>query len=100
MLAALGLLTIVVLLAVIISKKMTPLLALIAVPMVAALIGRESHHRFVELPKKYCPSLSRETGALQQSLAKSSGFCTPTPESTLTIQVGRSRAQDAPSRGT
>ncbi len=39
MLAALGLITIVVLLAAIISKKMTPLMALIAVPMVAALIG-------------------------------------------------------------
>lgn len=39
MLAALGLLTIVVLLAAIISKKMSPLVALIAVPVLAALIG-------------------------------------------------------------
>ena len=39
MLAFLGLITIVVLLAAIISKRMTPLMALIAVPIVAALIG-------------------------------------------------------------
>ncbi|MBS1809656.1 MAG: citrate transporter [Acidobacteria bacterium] len=39
MLAALGLLTIVVLLAAIISKKMSPLVALIAVPVLAALVG-------------------------------------------------------------
>ncbi len=39
MLALLGLLTIVVLLAAIISKRMSPLVALIAVPVVAALIG-------------------------------------------------------------
>ena len=39
MLASLGLITIVVLLTAIISKKMTPLMALIAVPIVAALIG-------------------------------------------------------------
>ena len=39
MLAVLGLLTIIILLAAIISKKMTPLMALIAVPIVAALIG-------------------------------------------------------------
>ena len=39
MLALLGLLTIVVLLAAIISKRMSPLVALIAVPVIAALIG-------------------------------------------------------------
>ncbi len=39
MLALLGLLTIVVLLAAIISKRMSPLVALIAVPVVAALVG-------------------------------------------------------------
>ncbi len=39
MLAVLGLLTIVILLATIISKKMTPLMALIAVPIIASLIG-------------------------------------------------------------
>ena len=39
MLATLGVLTIVVLLAAIISKKMSPLVALIAIPIVAALIG-------------------------------------------------------------
>ena len=39
MLAALGLFTIIILLAAIISKKMTPLMALIAVPIAAALIG-------------------------------------------------------------
>ena len=39
MLALLGLLTVVVLLAAIISKRMSPLVALIAVPVVAALIG-------------------------------------------------------------
>lgn len=39
MLAALGVLTIVVLLAAIISKKMSPLVALIAIPIIAALVG-------------------------------------------------------------
>src|SRR6266542_4439028 len=39
MLALLGLITIVVLLAAIISRKLSPLVALIAVPTVAALIG-------------------------------------------------------------
>src|SRR3954469_20052845 len=39
MLALLGLLTIVVLLAAIISKRMSPLVALIAIPVVAALVG-------------------------------------------------------------
>jgi CitMHS family citrate-Mg2+:H+ or citrate-Ca2+:H+ symporter len=39
MLAALGVLTIVVLLAAIISKKMSPLVALIAIPIIAALAG-------------------------------------------------------------
>lgn len=39
MLAALGLITIVVLLAAIISKRMSPLVALIAVPVLAALLG-------------------------------------------------------------
>jgi citrate-Mg2+:H+ or citrate-Ca2+:H+ symporter, CitMHS family len=39
MLATLGFLTIVVLLAAILSQKMTPLTALVAVPVVAALIG-------------------------------------------------------------
>ena len=39
MLALLGFLTIAVLLAVIVGKRMSPLFALIAVPVVAALIG-------------------------------------------------------------
>src|SRR5690242_5263331 len=39
MLAALGALTIVVLLAAILSKKMSPLVALIAIPTIAALVG-------------------------------------------------------------
>ena len=39
MLALLGLLTIIVLLAAILSKRMSPLVALIAVPVVAALLG-------------------------------------------------------------
>jgi len=39
MLAALGLLTIVALSAAIISRKMSPLVALIVIPIVAALVG-------------------------------------------------------------
>lgn len=39
MLALLGFITIVVLLAAILTKKMSPLVALIAIPIVAALIG-------------------------------------------------------------
>src|ERR1043165_6621650 len=39
MLAALGVLTIVALLAALLSKKMSPLVALIAIPVIAALVG-------------------------------------------------------------